>query len=57
VILLRVLAAVLFLLAALAAFGWLLDQSVERAIGLVALGLLSWVVSTFPPVPSVPPRG
>jgi hypothetical protein len=47
--LLRVLAAVLFLLAGLAAFGWLLDQSVERAIGLVALGLLAWVVSTFPP--------
>jgi hypothetical protein len=50
--LLRVLAAVLFLLAALASFGWLLDQSVDRAIGLVALGLLAWVVSTFPPVPS-----
>jgi uncharacterized membrane protein YphA (DoxX/SURF4 family) len=50
--LLRVLAAVLFLLAGLTAFGWLLDQSVERAIGLLALGLLSWVVSTFPPVPS-----
>jgi hypothetical protein len=50
--LLRVLAAVLFLLAALAAFGWLLDQSIERAVGLVALGLLSWVVSTFPPPPS-----
>jgi hypothetical protein len=42
--LLRVLAAVLFLLAGLAAFGWLLDQSVDRAIGLVALGLLAWVV-------------
>jgi uncharacterized membrane protein YphA (DoxX/SURF4 family) len=50
--LLRVLAAVLFLLAGLAAFGWLLDQSLERAIGLVALGLLAWVVSTFPPIPS-----
>jgi hypothetical protein len=50
--LLRVLAAVLFLLAAIFSFGWLVDQSVERATGLVALGLLSWVVSTFPPIPS-----
>jgi hypothetical protein len=49
---LRICAAMTFLLAALAAFGWLLDQSVDRAIGLVALGLLAWVVSTFPPVPS-----
>jgi hypothetical protein len=53
-ILLRVLAAVLFILAALAAFGWLLDQSVSRALGLAACGLLAWVVSTFPS-PVVPP--
>jgi uncharacterized membrane protein YbhN (UPF0104 family) len=50
--LLRVLAAVFFLLAVLVACGWLLDQSIARATGLVALGLLAWVVSTFPPVPS-----
>lgn len=53
--LLRVVAFVLFLLAALAAFGWLLDQSAERAIGLAALGLAAWVVSTFPAPPLSPP--
>jgi hypothetical protein len=53
-ILLRVLAAVLFILGALASFGWLLDQAPGRALGLVACGLLAWVVSTFP-VPSPPP--
>jgi hypothetical protein len=50
--LLRVFAFVLFALAACTAFGWLLDQSGDRAIGLVALGLLAWVVSTFPSPPS-----
>jgi hypothetical protein len=53
-ILVRIVAAVLFILAALASFGWLLDQSVSRALGFVACGLLAWVVSTFPP-PTVPP--
>jgi hypothetical protein len=47
--LLRVVAFVVFLLAALSAFGWLLDQSAERAIGLGMIGLSAWVLSTFPP--------
>jgi hypothetical protein len=51
---LRFAAAIAFLAAMFVAFGWLLDQSVSRALGLVCLGLLSWVVSTFPS-PVVPP--
>jgi hypothetical protein len=47
--LLRVVAFVCFLCAAGAAFGWLLDQSAERAIGLGMIGLAAWVLSTFPP--------
>jgi hypothetical protein len=54
VILLRILAALAFLLGFLAAEGWLLNQSVPRAVAFVALGLAAWVVSTFP-VPDVPP--
>lgn len=52
--LLRVLAFVLFILAALAAFGFLLDQSTGRAVGLACCGLAAWVLSTFP-VPTLPP--
>lgn len=49
----RVFAAVLFALALLMGFGWLMDQDVARAVGLVAGGLLCFTLSTIAirPVP------
>ena len=49
----RILSAVLFTLAALMGFGWLMDQDVARAVGLVAAGLLCFTLSTIAirPVP------
>ena len=44
----RVLAGVLFALAILMGFGWLVDQDVARSVGLIAAGLLSLVLSTVP---------
>lgn len=44
----RVLAGVMFTLAILMGFGWLLDQDVARAVGLIAAGLLALVLSTVP---------
>ena len=46
--LLRVAAAVLFALAALASFGLLLGQNTEHAVGFIAGGLLAYVLSTIP---------
>jgi hypothetical protein len=50
---LRILAAVLFALAILMAFGWLVSEDTARAVGLVAAGMLACVLSTIPvgPVP------
>lgn len=44
----RVLAGVLFALGVLFGFGWLVDQDVSRAVGVVAAGLLCLVLSTVP---------
>lgn len=44
----RVFAGVLFAMAALFAFGWILPDDVPRAVGCVAAGLLSLVLSTVP---------
>lgn len=44
----RILAAVLFALALLMGFGWLVDQDVARAVGLTAAGLLALTLSTIP---------
>lgn len=49
----RIFAGVLFALAVLMGFGWLFDQDVARAVGLMAAGMLMLVLSTVPvgPVP------
>lgn len=49
----RILAGVLFALAALMAFGWLVAENTSNALGLIAAGLLAMVLSTIPygPVP------
>ena len=44
----RILAGVLFALAFLMAFGWLVSEDVARATGLIAAGLLSLVLSSIP---------
>lgn len=44
----RILAGVLFVLAALMAFGWIVAEDVPRAIGLIAAGLLACLLSTVP---------
>ncbi len=46
--LLRVAALILFLLAALYAFGWLIDANTGNAVGCVALGLAAFVLSGLP---------
>jgi hypothetical protein len=51
--LLRVVAAVMFVFAVLEAQGWLVDQSAPHSLAFIGVGLLTWVVSTFP-VPDVP---
>jgi hypothetical protein len=49
----RIFAGVLFVLAILMGFGWLLDQDSARATGLVAAGMLTLLLSSVPigPVP------
>lgn len=44
----RVIAAVFFTLALLAAFGWLIAENHGHAVGFVAAGLLAYVLSTIP---------
>lgn len=44
----RILAGVMFTIAILMGFGWLVDQDVARAAGLIAAGLLCLVLSTVP---------
>lgn len=44
----RVLAGVMFVLAILMAFGWLVAEDASRAVGLIAAGLLCLVLSTVP---------
>ena len=44
----RILAGIMFGLAVLMGFGWLLDQDVARSCGLIAAGLLCLVLSTVP---------
>ena len=44
----RILAALCFAVAALMAFGWFVDQDVPRAVGVIAAGLLSLVLSSVP---------
>lgn len=41
-------AGVMFVLATLMAFGWIVTEDVHRAVGLIAAGLLSLVLSTVP---------
>lgn len=44
----RILAGVMFVLATLMAFGWLVAEDTSRAVGLIAAGLLCLVLSTVP---------
>ena len=44
----KILAGVMFAVAVLMGFGWLVDQDTGRAVGLIAAGLLSLVLSTVP---------
>lgn len=44
----RILAGVMFVLAILMSFGWLVSEDTSRAIGLIAAGLLALVLSTVP---------
>lgn len=44
----RVVAACFMVLAMFVAFGWHTDESAAHAVGLVAAGLLAFVLSTIP---------
>lgn len=44
----RIIAGVCFAVAALMAFGWIVAEDTGRAVGLIAAGLLSLVLSTIP---------
>ena len=44
----RILAGVMFVLAILMGFGWLMHEDVGRAVGLVAAGMLCMLLSTVP---------
>jgi hypothetical protein len=44
----RCIAAFLFALAMLVAFGWWVEPNAAHAVGLIAAGLLSFTLSTIP---------
>lgn len=47
-ILARVVSCVLLVLGILLAFGWITEQNPSHAVGMVAAGLLAFVLSTIP---------